>query len=135
MNAIARSALMAAELSAAASLRDRARRIGVVSGSVVVAGTLIAAAVGCAAASLWIYAAPRLGPAAAPLLVAGVLLVMALAVLMLTSQDWGRRRMPPPSSAMPLMALADATRLIRGHKGIVLTAALVAGLIAGSDKG
>lgn len=48
------------------------------------AGVFMTAALVCALTSLWIYLLPELGPAGAPLAIAGVLLVLGLIFLMLS---------------------------------------------------
>jgi hypothetical protein len=136
MDALVRCALMAAaRFGPVASIADHARRLVVASLGAAAACILGIAAIGCAAASLWIFAIPRLGPAGAPLVVAFALLAIGLAVVMLTGRRLKRRRTPPPSSAEASLMLADAMRLLKDHKAAVLMTALLAGFAAGSDKG
>jgi hypothetical protein len=135
MDALVRCAIMAAaRLAPAASIADHARRLVVASLGAVAACVLGIASIGCAAASLWIFAIPWLGPAGAPLVVAFVLLAIGFAVVMLTGRRLRRRRIPPLSNAEASLALADAMRLFKDHKGAVLITALLAGFAAGSDK-
>ena len=104
----------------------------------VVAVTLVAAgcgvaAVACGLAALWIYALPHVGAVGAPLVVAGVLVVMVLG--MLAVMRYGlKRRAPPAAGLTPALLQAEATRLLKEHKGSVLVAAVLAGLVAGMNK-
>jgi hypothetical protein len=69
----------------------------------------------------------------APAIAAGVLLAPCLTLLALSRYGLKRRPVPPADTNVSLL-LGEATRLVRNHKSSVLTAALIAGLIAGSDK-
>ena len=69
----------------------------------------------------------------APAIAAGVLLALCLTLLALSRYGLKRRPVPPADTNVSLL-LGEATRLVRNHKSSVLTAALIAGLIAGSDK-
>ncbi len=100
---------------------------------VLVLGTVCAlAALGCALAALWIYAAPLAGRAGAPLLVALVLLLLVLAA---GTTAWALRRPrnPPPD---PLVTaerlLAEVARITQAHGIPMLVLALAAGVAAGS---
>jgi hypothetical protein len=79
------------------------------------AGMCMAVAVGCALAALWLAAVPWVGPAGAPLVVAGVMLAAGLIALAVAS----RLRQPPPAPPK-----VDATSLV--------LAALMAGVAAGT---
>jgi hypothetical protein len=93
------------------------------------------AAVACALAALWIFALPHVGPVGAPIVVAGVLLAVCLAMLALIFYAPKTRRASSPLvDAAPALLLAEATRLLKEHKGPVLMAALLAGLIAGKNE-
>ena len=84
----------------------------------------------CALVALWLYVVPQVGPAGAPLVVAGVLLVMCLVLLAVV--QFGLKPRPPPASGFAASELiTEATRLLNEHKGTVLLAALLAGLVAG----
>jgi O-antigen/teichoic acid export membrane protein len=91
------------------------------------------AALGCLLAALWIYARPHVGAVGAPLVVAGVLLAIGLAVLGLMRHKLKRRPPPPPAGDALASLLAEATRLLKEHKGSVLTVALLAGFVAGRN--
>ena len=98
----------------------------------VAAATCAVAAVACGLVAVWIFTLPHVGAAGAPAIVAGVLLAMCLALLAL--RRFGLKRPVPPAGASTSVLFAEATRLLQDHKGAVLTAALVAGLIAGRGE-
>lgn len=112
--------------------RTTARTARVVLAAAAVAGCAVAA-VGCLLAGLWIYVLPHVGAAGAPFVVAGVLLAMCLAVLGLMRYPLKRSPAPPPAGDALALLLADATRQLKEHKGAVLTAALLAGFVAGRN--
>lgn len=89
------------------------------------------AAIACALVALWLYVLPQVGPTGAPLVVAGVLLGMCLALFALVQYRF-RPRPPPAAGVAPSVLIAEATRLLNENKGTVLLAALLAGLVAGS---
>jgi len=92
------------------------------------------AVLGCAAAALWNYALPPLGPVGAPLVAAAALSVVAL-ILALASWRILCRRQPAPGGAMaPQLLLSEAGLLFVEHKGAMLLAALIAGM-ATADSG
>lgn len=102
---------------------------------VVSAAVSAIAAAGCALAALWIFVLPHVGPIGAPVVVAGVLLAFCLAMLALIFYGPKRRRASPALvDAAPTLLLAEATRLLKEHKGTVLIAALLAGLLAGKNE-
>jgi hypothetical protein len=98
------------------------------------AAVLVTASLGCALAALWIRAIPYLGPAGAPLAVAGVLLAGSLAALGLMRHITRPRRATARSGASPELSLADAIGIFKDHKGTALLAAVIAGLVAGRSK-
>ena len=135
MEAVIRSVIMAiARNGAAEVLVNSGSRVAAIL-CAVAAAVLVTASVGCTSAALWIWAEPRLGPVGAPLAVAGALLVLCLAVLIVMRHVLHPCRAPsPPNPApAPALLLAEATRLFKDHKASVLLAALVAGLAAGRD--
>jgi hypothetical protein len=98
-----------------------------------VAALFAVAALGCAAAALWLALLPSVGPIYAPLILAGVLLLIALVILAFARRTL-RRRPPQSTSVAPaeLAALLEAAEpLFNEHKGTALLAALIAGLVAG----
>lgn len=123
-------------------IADTVRRVTAVVLCLVLAGIFAVVASGCAIAALWIYLRPQIGPVLAPLAVAGLLLVLAGALVVL-SRVIGRQRKKPAAAlgdgrnaaADPLAALSDdALRLFKQHKGATLLAAVLAGLIAGRKR-
>lgn len=88
------------------------------------------AALTCGLVALWLYMLPLVGPTGAPLVVGGVLLVLCL-VLLAVVRYGVRPRPPPPAAITPTALLAEATRVLNENKGTLLTAALLAGLVAG----
>lgn len=88
-------------------------------------------AVGCFIAALWVGLLPALGPVGAPLVCAGVLLLICV-ILALFAFFSSRRRSPPP-----IAALSDAFQgfdpgpFLRQHKFDLLIGALLLGLMTG----
>lgn len=94
----------------------------------------IIAALGCAIAALWIYLAPLLGPAGAPLVVGGALLSIAVLVAIVMRYGIGASRRSRPGNDASSLLLAETQRLLKDHKGSVLTGAILAGLVAGLTR-
>jgi hypothetical protein len=92
------------------------------------------ATVACVLTALWIYAIPHVGAVGAPLIVAGVLFVACLAGIALMRHAMKPRPAQPTAGVTIEVLQAEATRLFKEHKGTVLVAALVAGLLAGRDE-
>jgi hypothetical protein len=85
------------------------------------------AALGCAAAALWILTLPALGPIGAPLIVAATFSVMAL-VLAASGWRFGLRR--SRAAVTPQVLQAELTRTFVENKAAVLLMALFAGMAA-----
>lgn len=94
----------------------------------------VLASIACAVSALWIFALPRLGPAGAPLVAAGVLLTFAIILLAIARRLSGRRQAIVSIGPDSTLIVAEATDLFKKHKGSVLLAALVAGLIVGNER-
>jgi hypothetical protein len=94
---------------------------------------LVAAAWGCACAALWIALIPALGPAWAPLVVAGACLAMAGILALIAWLVMRRRRARPSDGLQVDVLLAEAGRVINEHKGAALLAAALAGMLAASN--
>ena len=92
-----------------------------------------AAAVGCAIAAFWIYLVPLIGPVGAPLVVAGVFLVLCLILLAVARSVLRSRKPLRVKIDGAEIEIGDVERLIQGHKGTALLIAVVAGLIAGNQ--
>lgn len=133
MDALIKLAVMALARTGAADMAESARRTAATTLLAIVSGVLATASLGCAIAALWIFADSRIGPSGAALATAGCLLVLCLAVLGLL-QLVLRRHRRPPAVGSPELLLAEATRLFKDHKGTLLVAALVAGLLAGNES-
>ena len=137
MQEILRLALMAAQAMAATNPpQPRVRPYCVVGG---VAGILLCllTASGLVTAAAWLFLLPHLGPVGTPLVLAGIVLVKACAILL-----WLRWRSPRPVPAAPLSAsvadlapiLAEAERMFSANKLPTLMAALLAGLVVGGRR-
>ena len=93
------------------------------------------AAIACLLAALWIYLGSRVGPAAAPAIVAAVLLVSAGAVALTLRFRQTRARLEGEDSFPELSALASALPgRLRGHWGAILLGTALLGLLSGSEN-
>jgi len=114
------------------SIRDATFRLTAAALCAVLAVALMLACLGCAAAALWLFTLPTLGPVGAPLAVstalAGVTLILTIAATLILRS---RRRGPGIDMAS---LLSGATRLFNEHKGAVLLAAVVAGMSASNGS-
>lgn len=122
---------------AQARARNIAAAAGRIAGAVLCAGFMMmffVAALGCGVAALWIYALPVVGPVAAPLVAAGALLVACLILMAIARGLLSRKRSASGSAAVPELILAEVTRLFKEHKGSVLLAAFIAGLVAANGS-
>lgn len=99
-----------------------------------VAGAFGIAALTCALDAVWIYAEPKVGPAGAPLIVAGLLFLLCLAALVFARRASMAPPPAPPSPAAHMLILEELTKLLTAHKGSVLASAVLAGLVAGSAE-
>jgi hypothetical protein len=97
----------------------------------VILGSLaLFAALVCIGVGVWLFTASQIGQVGASAVVAGTLLLVALA-LMVTARQMVRRKAPPPTEAATDSALLqEAARLLKTHKEAMLLAALVAGVVA-----
>jgi hypothetical protein len=134
MSDLIKLALVLAEQGAVRHSRQAAGRMACVAAVALVAAGCAVAAVACVLAALWIYAVPQVGAAGAALIVAGVLVVMCLAMFALMRYGLKPRQAPPPAGVAPAVLLAETTRLLKEHKGAVLMAAVLAGLVAGMSE-
>ena len=91
------------------------------------------AASGCTAVALWLFAIPHVGPVAAPLIAAGGLLVLCVALVIVARGILHHRRRASNPTAASGLRLEEALRLFSENKGAVLLAVLVAGLVAGKS--
>lgn len=97
-----------------------------------IAGFFLLWALFCALIALWIYVIPFVGPAGAPLVVGGVLLLIGLIFLLLA-----RKR---PVAAVPQPArvaqqnAVEAENLFKQHKGALLLALFTAAFQSGVSR-
>jgi hypothetical protein len=138
MDALMRGAATAfAETLSAGAVGVAARRMTAAAWCVALATAFAAASVGCAVTALWVFILPEVGPVGAPLIAAAALLLLCLPLLAM-ARSVLRRRSPPipatavPDAAMPVLLIAEASRLLEENKGAALLAALLAGATAGS---
>jgi len=133
MNDLVRFVLALAAVDAGRQSRWTTARVAYTAVACVAAGGCTVAALACGIAALWIYTLPFAGTVGAPAIAAGVLLTPCLTLLALSR--YGLKRRPVPSvDANVSLLLGEATRLVLDHKSSVLIAALLAGLIAGSNE-
>jgi hypothetical protein len=95
---------------------------------------LMLAALGSAAAALWNFSLPSLGPVGAPLAVAATLCATAVGLLAMAAWHVLRRGRRGPSAATQHMLLSQASRIFNEHRVAVLLAAVVAGVAAESES-
>jgi hypothetical protein len=133
METLVRLAVIAASSHQAASRAGLAgRQTAIVVALALLAGLLGLAALGCAAAALWLEFLPIAGPVVAPLVVAGALLLLALAAFVTLRRLTARAAAEAEATRSKLVA--QALDLVKDHKGAALLAALLAGLAAGKGE-
>ena len=123
------------ECARAANSRTTILRLTTAAACTGLAAVLMVAALGCAAAALWIFTLPALGPVGAPLIVAATLSTATLGLAIAAWLILRRNRHPPggataPGSLLSEPLLSGAMRLFNDHKGALLLAAVVAGMTA-----
>jgi len=87
----------------------------------------------CALAALWLFLEPRIGAAGAALAAAGVLFVSS-GILMLIARNMFSSDEAADAPALGEELLDDLRDGFENNKGMALMAALVAGLVAGSNQ-
>jgi hypothetical protein len=112
----------------------RAATVAICTGLAMVFGL---AALGCAAVALWIVAAPAVGSAGAALAVAALLLLACLVAAWIAcavARPTAKAAVPAADAVPPSVEelLAQGLQLFKDHKGAVLLAALVGGLVSGT---
>jgi hypothetical protein len=132
-----------ARLAAAESAGRAIRRVSVAVALELLAALIVIGAVGCAAAGLWIWLRPAVGPVGAPFITALVLLLVAAILagagyLILRDKRRPARGTAGGGELGVAMDLADRAGraglgLLREHKGSLLLTALIGGLVLGSD--
>jgi uncharacterized membrane protein len=145
----------AALASRLANLEPPGRAIARIAAAVVLGGfgaaIAILAAVGCAAAGLWIYLQQHAGPVSAAFITAAALLVLAvilvaIAYLLLRRKTPRRRRRNDTGAGAAAAQVGQAVELadrarraglnyLREHKTSILLTSLVGGVVFGSLAG
>lgn len=100
----------------------------------VIAAACATASIAAAVVALWAFVLPRVGPAGAALLVAAVLAILSIALTAIAFGILRRPRRASPSGIAPELAIAEARRLFKEHKGAAVLAALVGGLMIGNHR-
>jgi hypothetical protein len=139
MDALMRAAAIAfAEVAAGNRIGVAARRMTAAAWCAAIAAAFATASAGCGVAALWIFVLPDVGPVGAALIAAAALLLLCLSLLATVAVILRRRRPAPlptavvPVAALPVVLIAEATRLFDENKGAALLAALLAGATAGT---
>ena len=130
MQTVLRLVLAIAEGRAMEALGRLIGRAALMVGAAVLAACCAVGAVGCGLAALWIFAAHRVGPVGAPLIVAGLLAAIGIGVVM----SMRSRRTPLPMDIDHAAVVAELVALVREHKVSTVLAAFVAGLTAGGRR-
>ncbi len=131
---LVRLALAVLQSCAARSARDSVQLLLRIALMQTAAALCVFAALGCAMSALLIYARPILGGAGALLAGAGVFAVFALAAFGLAWRAGRKRWRSPAIGSRADTALATAASLFKQHTGLALSAALLAGVLVGSER-
>ena len=120
--------------SSAAALAAPARRAAIMTSAGILTSVFVMAAVGCAAAALWIFAVPTLGQAGAAVAASGLFIL--LGVLVIAIAAWLLRGPKPsraiyPSQTLPLV---EAGQLFKDHKSAAIVGAIVAGMLLAESR-
>lgn len=131
------AAAVLAEIVALERVRTIASRVVLAVVLVSLALVAILGGLGCAIAALWIALLPVVGPWGAPLVCAGILVL--LAAVLVGSGYWllrGSRRSKTRAGALAAaIESGDFALLIREHKWVVLALAALAGLVTANKLG
>jgi|SRR5690348_10615597 len=126
-----------AEVTTFERVRKRVPRIAIAALLVALAFAVVAGAFGCAIAALWIWLLPLVGPWGAPLICAGVLALIA-AALVGGGYCLARRRGGSKTASGVLAAAiesGDFAPLIHEHKWLLLALAALSGVAAAEKVG
>lgn len=134
MNELMRIILESAQGTAVKQGQSTVERIEHIVLFTIAAAVCAAAAMFCAIAAIWIYAITFVGPVGAPLIVAALLAVMSAIFLVVRRSAIRPHRPPPSPDPVPAILLAEATQLLKDHKGLTLLAAVLAGLELGRKE-
>jgi hypothetical protein len=120
------------------SVVERGRRVAwpalVIGATIVLAAACTAAALGCAVSALWLAMLGPVGSIWATLIASAALLAFALALYAIAYRFmFGTKRL---QRAAPTAGIASAEigRFVAAHKGSLLLAAVVAGLLSANNK-
>ncbi|HYL32898.1 MAG TPA: phage holin family protein [Stellaceae bacterium] len=124
-----------AEITTFERIRKRAPRIATAVLLVVLAFAVVAGGFGCAVAALWIWLLPVVGPWGAPLICAGVLILMAGGLI---GGGYCLARSRPKtvnSTLATAIESGDFAPLIHEHRWLLLTLAALSGAAAAERVG
>ena len=110
------------------------RRAGTAAVLVAAGALLGVAALGCAVAALWIYAAAALGQGGAALAATGALGILSLSAFLSAPKLSARRSAVATADAARTTRDAAPDRPIGANHSAILLTALVAGLVAGGGR-
>lgn len=128
MNELMRIIMASAQDAAVKQGQSTVERIEHIVLFTIAAAVCGAAAVVSAMAAIWIYAIGFVGPVGAPLIVASLFATMSGVFLIVRRSAIRPRPASPAPDPVPAMLLAEATHLLKEHKGMTLLAAVLAGL-------
>lgn len=131
MQAVLRLVLAIAEGRAAEAVQRAVGRAAYIGAAAMLAVFCALGAVGCALAALWIFAAHRVGPVGAPLIVAALLAAIGLGVVAAMRRRGRPRGAAPAAHIDHAAVVAELAELVRDHKVSTVLAAFLAGLTAG----
>ena len=124
-----------AEVTTFERVRKRAPRIAIAALLIVLAFAVLAGGFGCAVAALWIWLLPIVGPWGAPLICAGVLVLVAGG---LVGGGYYLARSQPKTGNRALATAiesGDFAPLIHEHKWLLLALAALSGAAAAEKVG
>lgn len=135
MERLIKGLIVLTQAGAAVGNRPSAKQAGGAVFCAALAGFALAAALGAAVAALWICLLSYLEPAETALVMAGILgvvgAVLAFAAFrLMKSKKVKEDEVDPELEAL----LAEGLRIYKEHKGLLLAAALVGGIIKGADR-
>ena len=117
----------------AATIAVPIRREAMKAGAALVAVLLALAAAGCVAAAIWIFAVPYVGSAGAALISAAYLFLAGL-MTFLISTSVIKKETRPVAENLAAQTPLIMNQLFVEHKGTLLVAALVAGMMAAESQ-
>ena len=134
MDAAVKQLVTTFEQRVALLIHDAFERIMGLSFVLLLAGACAAAGLGCILTGLWLLLLPHIGAIGAAFSEGAVLLLASAGLLAATRLTRKPPPPEPPTEILPGLLLAEATELLKNHKGPVLMGALLAGLSAGKSE-